>query len=112
MINELAITGTSFLIALFVSVMVNRYLPTKRIDTYAGVSQREITALKTQIMELLDTVEEIQKGKRERDWEIAQLTATIASVREENEQLRLENMALRTEVADLRQLYLKSKRGF
>jgi peptidoglycan hydrolase CwlO-like protein len=111
MILELSAFGATVAIAVATSVLVNRSFPPNGREP-RGVSDREITALQGQINELLDTVEDIQRGKRERDAEIAQLRVTLASLREENEKLRIENKALQVEIAELRTLYMRTRRGF
>jgi predicted nucleic acid-binding Zn-ribbon protein len=72
----------------------------------------ELDELRKQINDLLDTVEDIQKGKAERDREIADLRITLAWLKQRNNELEQENIALRKEIEDLRQMYMKSKRGF
>jgi predicted RNase H-like nuclease (RuvC/YqgF family) len=111
MILELSALGATVAIAVATSVLVNRsFPPTPREPREVG--EREITALRKQIEELLDTVEDIQRGKRERDSEIAQLRVMLASLQDENEKLRVENRALQSEIAELRTLYMRTRRGF
>jgi septal ring factor EnvC (AmiA/AmiB activator) len=88
------------------------YKAVSKFPRHIVYTGKELDELRQQINDLLDTVEDIQKGKAERDREIADLRITLAWLKQRNNELEQENIALRKEIEDLRQMYMKSKRGF